>query len=512
MLSKVHSAGLLGIDGYLVDVEVDIAVGLANWTTVGLPESSVRESRDRVIAAIRNSGYSFERRRITINLAPANVRKEGTGFDLPIALGLLASSELIPGELLKEFLIVGELSLEGAVNPIHGALSLTLLARKKGILKMILPETNLPEASVIPDIELYGVRSLSDVVQHLTGERPLRPASHTTLPTHPTGESAPSLLPDFSDVRGQSQAKRALEVAAAGSHNLLMIGPPGTGKTMIAQRLPGILPEMNLEESIETTRIYSATGLLNGQGPLIRQRPFRSPHHTISGAGLVGGGSYPRPGEVSLAHNGLLFLDEFPEFQKHVLEILRQPIESGEVTIARAETSLTYPARFMLVAAMNPCRCGFRGSPVRDCFCTAKDLHLYRTRLSGPLLDRLDIQIDIPPVKYDELTAKSDGESSARIRERVLKARQIQGDRFRKLRLYVNSQMSGKTLRRFCTLDDGSAALLAKAHATLKLSARAHDRILKVARTIADLEGSEPIRSAHIGEAIHYRSLDRNIS
>ena len=497
MLSKIFSAGLLGIDAYLVEVEVDIAMGLANWNTVGLPESTVRESRDRVIAAIRNSGYDFHRRRVTINLAPADIKKEGTAFDLPIAMGLLASSEVIPLDGLKSYLLVGELSLHGEVKPIRGALSITMLAKQKRR-KLILPRANVAEASVVKGVEIYGVETLADIVTFLTGERSL---TATSPPLLPATDTVILSSVDFAEIKGQAHAKRALEIAAAGGHNIAMVGPPGSGKTMLAQRLPTILPPMSFDESLETTKIYSIAGQLNGQGPLIQQRPFRSPHHTISTAGLAGGGSTPRPGEISLAHNGILFLDELPEFKKDVLEILRQPLESGSVSIARAAATLSFPARFTLVASQNPCMCGFFGSPNQTCTCTSAQIRRYLTRLSGPLLDR---------IKFQELIDTKEGENSATIRSRVLKARELQQHRFQKLKLHSNSQMTGRSIRKFCPIDSEGTRILEGAVNKLRLSARAFDRILKVARTISDLANSPEIKPNHLAEAIQYRSLDRN--
>lgn len=511
MISKVYTAAVMGIDAYLVEVETHLERGMPYFGIVGLPDNAVKESRERVAAAIKNSGiYFVAQQRITINLAPADIKKEGSSYDLPIAIGILTAQGKINSEAVEDYLILGELALDGTIRPVHGSLSIAIKAREAKFKGIILPQDNAREAAMgSGPVKVYPMGHLLDVVNFLNDNADFDPVEvdiHQIF----TEESKSPL--DLKDVKGQEHVKRAMEVAAAGGHNIVMIGPPGSGKTMLARRFPTILPLMSLEEAIETTKIHSVAGLLPPDHGLIGVRPFRAPHHTISDVALVGGGRFPRPGEVSLAHHGVLFLDELPEFKKNVLEVLRQPMEDGKVSIARAAFSLTYPAKFMLVAAMNPCPCGYYGDPTHSCTCTIQQIQKYRSRISGPLLDRIDIHVEVPAVNFKELTSERSGEPSAVVRERVQRAREIQLKRFvNEKKVFCNAHMESNLIRKYCKIDEQGKELMRNAIKNIGLSARAYDRVLKVARTIADLEDSEKILPHHLSEAIQYRSLDREM-
>lgn len=507
MLVKLFGAAVQGIDATIITIEVNSSRGI-KFFLVGLPDSAVKESHERIVSALQVNGYKFPTCQIVINMAPADIRKEGSSYDLPLAIGILAATGTINSDKLGKYLLIGELSLDGSLQPVKGALPIAIAARAQGFEGFILPKQNAREAAVVNNLQVYGIDNITEVIDFFNGKKELIP---TIVNTRKEFYQNQINFPfDFSDVKGQENVKRALEVAAAGGHNLIMIGAPGSGKSMMAKRLPSILPPLSLGESLETTKIHSVAGKLNKDSSLIATRPFRSPHHTISQVAMVGGGASPQPGEISLAHNGVLFLDELPEFNRSVLEVLRQPLEDRQITISRAKYTLNYPASFMLVASMNPCPCGYYNHPTRNCVCNPGQVQKYLNKISGPLLDRIDIQIEIVPVPFEKISEQQPGESSASIRERVIRARQIQTERFANYpHIHCNAQMTSKLLHQYAQPDSQGLQLLKNAMTRLNLSARAYDRILKVARTIADLEGSESIRSQHLAEAIGYRNLDR---
>lgn len=507
MYVRVRSCATVGVDAIILDVELDVCRGQPGIVIVGLPDMAVRESRERVRSALVNNGFAWPQKRLTLNLAPADTPKEGTALDLPIAAAILAGAGLIPRDSLNDALILGELSLDGTLRPVRGALPAALAAKEHGIRRVLTPVENASEAAIVEGVDVYGVRALPEVLTILNG------GGHSPHRVDVEGlfEQSSRIEADFADVKGQEHVKRALEVAAAGGHNAIMMGPPGSGKTMLARRLPGILPPMSFEEALETTKIHSIHGSLTAENPLVAVRPFRAPHHSVSFAGLIGGGVIPRPGEVSLGHHGLVFLDELPEFQRDVLEHLRQPLEDGLVTISRARGTLTFPCRIMLIAAANPCPCGYHGDSRHSCTCSPIKIQKYIAKLSGPLLDRIDIHVDVPSVSFDELHAPPTGEPSAAIRERVARARVRQRERFGERRIFCNAHMTSRDLRDYCPMQEATREMLRSGLERLGLSARAYDRVIKVARTIADLDESDRIEPQHVSEAIQYRTLDRKL-